>query len=82
VADLNLRSVIDQIALEVAEAGLEPSGLEKAVSERASAYIKSEIEAGNIKTDEEIDRVLAAIIRGVLERLLQIAESGGQIGRA
>jgi hypothetical protein len=32
--------------------------------------------------EQEIERIVQAIVKGVLKRLMQIAEGGGQIGRA
>jgi hypothetical protein len=33
-------------------------------------------------SEPELDRIAVAIVNGVLKRLVQIAESGGQIGSA
>jgi hypothetical protein len=83
VSELNLRSVIDEIALEVSElAGAEqtPAGLQQAIGDAALKHIKRLIEQCALKDSTEIDRVTEAIVRGVLLRLTQIAEGGGQIG--
>jgi hypothetical protein len=76
----NLRSVIDAIALEVAE----PNGSELAakITDRALSYIlRLRREQRNL-SERDIERITEAVVGGVLRRLLQIANSGGQIGRA
>jgi hypothetical protein len=75
-----LRSVIDEIALQVAEV-TEHEGLEEAIGERTVAYMTRRFQRG-VMSEAEVDRVIKAIIAGVLERLEQIALGGRQIGSA
>ncbi len=79
--ETNIRSVIDEIALHVAEATKSEHDLESQIAEKAIAHtirLRDEYALSN----EERERIAEAIVRGVLKRLQQIAESGGQIGRA
>ena len=81
VADLNIRSIIDEIALEVAEGKLSEDDFYTRISDKTNEHItRLREEHGFSKA--KLDRIARAIIRGVVERLHQIAESGGQIGNA
>jgi hypothetical protein len=80
-AQTNIRSVIDEIALHVAEPGETEHDLGSKIADKTITHtirLRDEYALSN----EEMDRIAEAIIRGVLKRLRQIAESGGQIGRA
>jgi ribosomal protein L11 methylase PrmA len=81
VADLNIRSIIDEIALEVAEANVSEDDLSTAISDKTMEHI-TRLREEHAFSEEELDRIASAIVRGVLKRLNQIAESGGQIGNA
>ncbi len=81
MADLNLRPIVDEITLHISEVH-SPKSLEAAISDGALSHIRAMIDAGTLTDPDEIDRVTQAIVKGVLRRLLQIAESGGQIGKA
>jgi hypothetical protein len=78
VADLNIRPIIDEITLEVAEAIVE---LSTAISDKTKEHI-TRLRKKHAFSKEELDRTVSAIVGGVLKRLNQIAESGGQIGNA
>jgi hypothetical protein len=82
VHDVNFRSAIDEITLEITAAGQSASDLQDGIRRRALAHIQHLIRNGALIDGPDIDRVIKAIVAGVLKRLLQIAESGGQIGRA
>jgi hypothetical protein len=81
VADLNIRSIIDEIALEVTEAIVGEAELSTAISDKTMEHI-TRLREEHAFSEEELDRIARAIVRGVLTRLNQIAESGGQIGNA
>jgi hypothetical protein len=81
VADLNIRSIIDEIALEVAEANESEDDLSTRISDNTMEHI-IRLREEHAFSEEELDRIASAIVRGVLKRLNQIAESGGQIGNA
>ncbi len=73
-----LRSVIDEIALAVADKA--EGDLETRIADEARLYIEQLRREQRMLTDHDIDRIASAIVRGVLKRLLEIAYSGGQIG--
>jgi len=78
-ATLNLRSAIDEITLAVAHPG--KSDLSTEITEQALAYMAKVLPTYRL-TDDEIERVIEAIVKGALKRLEQIAIGGGQIGSA
>ncbi len=75
-----LRSVIDGITLTVADRT--ESDLATKIADEAAVYIDQLRQEQRVLTDNDIDRIASAIVRGVLKRLVEIAVSGGQIGRA
>jgi hypothetical protein len=79
--DLNLRSIIDGIALQVSDHG-DSEDLQTLIADRTVEYVSDLREQHSWLTEAEINRVAEAIITGVLKRLAQIAEGGGQIGSA
>jgi hypothetical protein len=81
VADLNIRSIIDEIALQVVEAHTSEDDLRSQICDTTMEII-TRLRDEKAFGEKELDRVARAIIRGVLIRLNQIGESGGQIGRA
>jgi len=82
VSEQNIRSVIDQIALEVAVCDPDQDDLQSVVGDKTMEYIITLREQQPGLSEPELDRIAAAIVNGVLKRLAQIAESGGQIGSA
>jgi len=80
-AELNIRSIIDEIALQVVEAHESEDDLQSEICDNAIEHI-IRMRHEHAFSELELDRIARAIIRGVLIRLNQIAESGGQIGRA
>ena len=78
----SIRSVIDEIALQVAVCDPERDDLQSIVSDETMEYIITLRERQPGLSAPELDRIAAAIVHGVLKRLAQIAESGGQIGSA
>ena len=82
MAELNLRSVVDEITLEFAAAGQTVSDLAYAISGRALAHIQHLLNNRTLVDGPNIELVVEEIVVGVLKRLLQIAESGAQIGNA
>jgi NTP pyrophosphatase (non-canonical NTP hydrolase) len=85
MGEKSLRSLVDEITLEVAHAAegeRTAANLQKAIADRAFAHIQQLIVDRTLIDAPDIDRVTEAIVCGVLERLKQIAEGGGQIGRA
>ncbi len=75
-----LRSVIDGITLAVADRT--ESDLATKIADEAAVHIDQLRQEQRMLTDNDIDRIATAIVRGVLKRLVEIALSGGQIGRA
>jgi hypothetical protein len=78
-----LRSVIDEITLEVAQnaAGEQsPEALEEAISACALAHIKRLLADRTFRDALEAEHAIDAIIGGVLKRLQEVAAGGGQIG--
>ena len=82
MSEQNIRSVIDQIALEVAVCDPDQDDLQSVVGDKTMEYIITLREQQPGLSEPELDRIAAAIVNGVLKRLAQIAESGGQIGSA
>jgi hypothetical protein len=82
VSEQNIRSVIDQIALEVAVRDPDQDDLQSVVGDKTMEYIITLRERQPELSEPELDRIATAIVNGVLKRLIQIAESGGQIGSA
>jgi len=78
----NLRSAIDEITLEVAEGGHSAESLEDAIAKHALRQVRRLIDARALTDPGELDRVTGEIVIGVLKRLKQIAERGGQVGSA
>lgn len=73
--------MIDEIALSVAE--FDPEGdLETLITSKTMDYMVRLRHLQPSLSEQEIDRVTITIVTGVLKRLAQIAESGGQIGSA
>jgi hypothetical protein len=80
-ADLpDLRTIIDQTALEAIdlEADLQP----RLIAQRALAYVKRLRAEQPQLTQEEADKVLQAVMSGILSRLEEIDNAGGRIGSA
>ena len=75
----NIREAIDEITLAVAHPGKNDLGTE--IEKQAIAYMAKVLPTSGL-TDDEIERVIEAIVKGVLKRLEQIAIGGGQIGSA
>ena len=75
----SLRSVIDEIALKVAEIDTHHR-LERAIADLAIRYMTGA--SRGTMSEAELDRITKSIIKGVLQRLEQIAIGGGQIGSA
>jgi hypothetical protein len=85
VSEPRLRSVTDEITLEVAnfaEGEQSPETLQHAIADRAFAHIQRLMADRTLIDGPDVDRVVEAIVRGVLNRLNQTAEGGGQIGNA
>ena len=82
MSEQNIRSVIDQIALEVAVCDPDQDDLQSLVGDETMEYIITLRERQPGLSEPELDRIAAAIVNGALKRLAQIAESGGQIGSA
>ena len=82
MSEQNIRSVIDQIALEVAVCDPDQDDLQSVVGDKTMEYIITLRERQPGLSESELDRIATAILKGVLKRLVQIAESGGQIGSA
>jgi hypothetical protein len=82
VDEQSIRSVIDEIALQIAVCDPERDDLQSVVSDETMEYIITLRERQPGLSAPELDRIAAAIVHGVLKRLAQIAESGGQIGSA
>jgi hypothetical protein len=78
---LNIREAIDEITLAVA-GPVEETELAIEIVDKALEYLFHV--RGNLSglDEQEIERIVQAIVKGVLKRLMQIAEGGGQIGRA
>jgi hypothetical protein len=74
--------MIDRIALEASDVDPAPASLRDVIEHRAHVYIRGAIGNGTLNGGEDIDRVSGAIIREVLNRLMQIAVAGGQVGNA
>jgi hypothetical protein len=68
--------------LEVAEGGHSAECLEDAIAEHARRQVRRLIDARAPTDSRELNRLTGEIVMGVLKRLKQIAESGGQIGSA
>jgi hypothetical protein len=68
------------IALQVADP--DQDDLHSVVADKTMEYIITLPERQPGLSEPELDRIAAAILNGVLKRLVQIAESGGQIGSA
>jgi hypothetical protein len=81
VVDLNIRSIIDEIALDVAEPNESEDDLATRISDKTMEHI-TRLREEHALSEEELDRIASAIVGVVLKRLNQIAENGGQIGNA
>ena len=75
-----LRVVIDGMALELAD--VEESDLTKELARRGLDYVNRLRAERPQLSEAELEKVLEAVLTGVLERLQQITESGGQFGSA
>jgi len=82
VNEQSIRSVIDEIALQVAVCDPEQDDLQSVVADKTMEYIITLRERQPGLSEPELDRIAVAILNGVLKRLVQIADSGGQIGSA
>ena len=80
--DANLQTAIDGIALQLAERGGDAEELRSLIADKTLEYMAANRERHGNFDDAEIDRIISAIVRGVLQRLEQIAISGGRIGSA
>jgi hypothetical protein len=80
VDDQSIRSVIDEIALQVADP--DRDDLQSVVADMTVEYINTLRERKPGLSEPELDRIATAILNGVLQRLVQMAVSGGQIGSA
>ena len=78
----SIRSVIDEIALQVAVCDPEQDDLQSVITDKTMEYIITLRERQHGLSEPELDRIAVAILNGVLKRLVQIADSGGQIGSA
>ena len=78
----SIRSVIDEIALQVAVCDPDQGDLQSVVTDKTMEYIITLRERQPGLSEPELDRIAVAILNGVLKRLVQIADSGGQIGSA
>ncbi len=79
--DLDFRSIIDGIALQVTEYE-DSEDLQTLIAERTIEYVSDLREQHSWLTEAEINRIAETIVTGVLKRLAQIAEGGGHIGSA
>ena len=77
----SIRSVIDEIALQVAVYDSDRD-FRPFVADKTMEYVTTLRERQPGLSEPELDRIATAILNGVLKRLLQISESGGQIGSA
>ena len=82
MAAQSIRSVIDEIALQVAVCDPDQDDLQSLVGDETMEYIITLRERQPRLSEVELDRTATAIVRGVLKRLVQIAESGSQTGHA
>ena len=82
MGEQNIRSIIDQIALEVAVCDPDQDDLQSVVTDKTMEYIIMLRERQPGLSEPELDRIAKAVVSGVLKRLVQLAESGGQIGSA
>ena len=82
MAARSIRSVIDEIALQVAVCDPDQDDLQSLVGDKTMEYIITLRERQPGLSESELDRIATAIVRGVLKRLVQIAESGSQTGHA
>ena len=78
----SIRSVIDEIALQVAVCDPEQDDLQSVITDKTMEYIITLRARQSGLSEPELDRIAVAILNGVLKRLVQIADSGGQIGSA
>jgi hypothetical protein len=60
----------------------ERDNLQSVVGDKTIEYITTLRERQPGLSEPELDRIAEAILNGILKRLVQIAESGGQIGSA
>ena len=75
-----LRAAIDGMALELAD--VEESTLTKELARRGLDYVNRLRAERPQLSEAELEKVLEAVLTGVLERLQQITESGGRFGSA
>ena len=76
------RSVIDGIALQIAGCDPDQDDLQSVVADKTMEYIITLRERQPGLSEPELNHIATAILNGVLKRLVQMAESGGQIGSA
>jgi hypothetical protein len=75
-----LRAAVDDMVLELFD--VEDRNVTKGLARLALAYV-NRLQAEQPQLSEaELEKVLQAVLTGVLERLEQITESGGQFGSA
>jgi hypothetical protein len=73
--------VIDDIALRVAQYK-EADDLEALIASKVMDHVARLKRQQPALSKAEIDRITSVVVSGVLKRLAQIAEGGGQIGSA
>ena len=82
MAAQSIRSVIDEIALQVAVCDPDQDDLQSVVGDKTMEYVTMLRERQPGLSEPELHRIAAAIVNGVLKRLMEIAESGSQVGSA
>ena len=82
VDEQSIRSVIDEIALQVAMCDPQRDELESVIGDKTMEYIDTLRERQPGLSKRELDHIATAIVTNVLRRLVQIAESGSQVGSA
>jgi hypothetical protein len=80
VDEQSIRSVIDEIALQVAVCDPDRNDLQSVVGDLTMEHIITLRERQPGLSEPELDRIATAIVKGVLKRLVQIAQSGSQVG--
>ncbi len=80
-AGVNIRSIVDEIALQLAEARDDENDLSEKICDLAMEHI-TRLRDEHAYDEKDFERIARAIIKGVLIRLNEIAEGGGQIGNA
>ena len=78
--DAKLRALIDGMVLEVTD--IEDGAQRMELARRALSYVKRLRSEEPRLSKAELEKVLQAVLIGVLGRLRQISEGGGQTGTA